>query len=151
MVLKISAAIEGDQKVDALFQRMIRGVTDYSEPLKEANRYMRGQISRNFNSEGTHMGKKWAALDPDYASQKNKSHPGKQILEKTGKMKRSFKSEVSSSRVTISNAAPYFKFHQSKRPRKKLPRRVMLDITVFQQAEIYRFFTKYLNKLTRNG
>lgn len=155
MPLKINFTIEGDKQVDVLMDRMVKGVSNFREPLKESAAYMEKQIQNQFNSgggqfSGTPGGSKWDRLSEPYATNKSKSYPGKGTLVRTGKMKNSFKSFVSRSVATISNTTSYFKYHQSNKSRSKLPRRVMMAIGTGQQTQIFKFFNKYLNKL-RNG
>lgn len=120
------------------------------EPLEEANKYMRKEIEKNFESEGATFGNKWKGLTPGYQGQKQRKFGSQKILQATGAMRAAFVSKTTATVSTISNKAHYFKYHQSSAPRRKMPRRVMMEITRTQQAEILRFFTKYLNKL-KNG
>ena len=155
MPLKIQFTIEGDKQIDVLMDRMVKGVSNFREPLQESATYMQKQIQNQFSTEGgqfkgTPGGSKWDRLSEPYGTNKSKSYPGKGILSKTGKMQRSFRSVVSRSVATIFNTSSYFKYHQSNKARSKLPRRVMLAIGTGQQTQIFKFFNKYLNKL-RNG
>lgn len=47
-----------------------------------------GWWRRQFETEGSFGGDRWAALSPDYAAWKSVHHPGKGILEATGDMRR---------------------------------------------------------------
>jgi len=145
-MLKIIAGIEGIKGISALIESVEKGLDDMSEPLKEANAYMREQINRNYDAKGGVLTSKWQALSPEYARRKKRG----EILVETGKMKKSFFSVFSKNQVEIGNKADYFVYHQSNKPRTIIPRRAMLGITTVQQTEIYRFFTKYLNKI-KNG
>lgn len=150
MVLKVSATVEGLQRLDGLFSSMDRGLNNLREPLNEANKYMRSEIDKNYENQGQTFGDKWEKLSPTYARRKARETGNKPLLVRTGKMKRSFRSRVGSKKAVIDNPTSYFKYHQSNKPRKKLPRRVMMEIGRTQQTEINRFFTKYLNKI-KNG
>lgn len=146
-MIKLDGVIENKQRVSAYFDDVKVKVGDMSEPIKEANRYMRGEINKNYGKEGGVVTSKWAALNPEYAKRKRK---GSKILVDTGKMKKAFYSKFGKNQVEIGNRSSYFKYHQSNKPRTKLPRRAMIEIKNEQQAEIFRFFTKFLNKIT-NG
>ncbi len=145
MPLKISGRVDGLDKVSGLFDDVSKNLKNFKEPLKEATGYMLEQVDKNFDNEGGVVTSKWKKLNPSYAKRKK----GDQILVETGQMRASFWSRVGRTKATIGNSSKYFKYHQSKRPRQKIPRRVMLNIRRKQQTEIYRAFTKYLNKITR--
>lgn len=100
--------------------------------LKESADYMIKVIDQNFGSHGGVWGK-W--------KRRKKAYPW-QMLEKTGAMRRGFRSKVSPKQAEISNTQPYFKYHQSRRPRKYLPRRVMMAIEEQQAKEITRIFQR---------
>jgi phage gpG-like protein len=42
-----------------------------------------------FASQGAASGKPWPRLSPEYAKQKRKTHPGKKIMQRTGKLRKS--------------------------------------------------------------
>ena len=150
MPLNLNAKVDGKNRISARFNDIERGLKNFREPLTEANKYMLGEIDKNFNAEGGVVTKKWTKLSPKYETIKKRKYGDVGILHATGRMRAAFKSKIDRKKVVISNTAEYFEYHQSSAPRRKLPRRVMLDITRKQQAEIFRFFTKYLNKIT-NG
>lgn len=152
MVLKLSTEIKGAGNVSALFKSIDTGLKNFKEPLREIDLYMNNEIQKNFSTEGSTFKRKWEPLNPDYAKQKKRKFGNKKILEASGKMKNAFTSKLFSTRLEITNNTEYFKYHQSSRSRKgNLPRRVMMAITNTQQAEIFRAFTKYINKITKNS
>jgi len=57
---------------------------------------------------------------------------------------------VSSEQAVIHNTAEYFKYHQSRQPRSRLPRRAMMALGNNQKAEIVRFFQAYIQYVIRN-
>ena len=145
-MLSINARIEGKQRVSGLFQKVDKRLSNLNEPLKNSNDYMRDEIDKNFAKEGRVFGNRWKRLNSKYSAVKRRRYGKTKILEATGKMKDSFKSKFFRNKVVITNPTPYFKYHQSNKPRQKMPRRVMMEITRTQQTEIYRIFTKYLHK-----
>jgi phage gpG-like protein len=62
-------------------------------------------------------------------------------------MQHSFKSIVASDQAVISNSAPYFKYHQSNKPRSRIPRRVMMALGQNQKQDIVRFFQSYISSM----
>lgn len=98
-----------------------------------------------FNSEGEAIGDPWQPLSPGYAKQKERKYPGMPILQATGHMRESFGATIDASSLTVWNSATYFKYHQSRLPRKKIPRRVMMYLTDnLKQTIVKNFQTQFL-------
>lgn len=85
-------------------------------------RYYSGEA---FLSRGQVFGQRWQPIKN--SASKSRKYIG-QPLERTGKMRNSFVASVGKNQVTITNSAPYFKYHQSSAPRRVLPRRIMLGV-----------------------
>jgi phage gpG-like protein len=137
-MVAINIGVQGVTEVSAYLEGVSKKLTDYSQPLQEATEYMQEEIQINFTEKGDRLGKRWKPRKKDYDWE---------ILQRTGHMRDSFKDkQVGKGTSQIYNTAPYFVFHQSNQPRKKLPRRVMLRIGADQQSEIYRIFNKYVGK-----
>lgn len=115
-------------------------MTDVGE---HAKKYFGGQV---FASRGGVLGQPWPRLSPAYAAQKAKRYPGRPPLVRIGVMQRSFTSKPSAMSVTISNDAPYFKYHQSSAPRAKIPRRVMIGIYTGMQTDVTNIIAAALTK-----
>ena len=146
--IDIQFDIEGAKQVSASLDFIGDALDDFEQPLKKTTTLLLSVIQKQFDSEGNELlGRKWVALDPVYRARKSKQFPNKKILERTGKMRGNFQSELSKASTAIFNPTSYFKFHQSKLPRQKLPRRIMMKIDIKRQAEIFRFFTVYLNEV----
>lgn len=137
---------------DAGFIRKLRGLVglmDFSEALRETGEnlkeYFGGQV---FESHGGVYGTPWKALSP--ATVAFKSRHFRQFaavpLQATGEMRRSFAYHASATHLEIINEAPYFKYHQSTEPRKKLPRRPMFAINRDVKAIIRHSFEKAMAK-----
>lgn len=93
-----------------------------------------------FETKGREIEEKWKPR-----KQPTGSWP---LLEKTGRMRKGFEYRASSDRVEISNPVPYFVFHQSGKPRRKLPRRVMMKLATKQKSKIMkRFHQDIISKL----
>lgn len=137
----ISVKVEGEKQLAAGFLRVEKNIKNFRLPLTEANILMRKSIDLNFIKEGSELGKPWQPL----------ANPtGGKILQDTGRMRNSFSSIITNTRVVISNSVPYFKFHQSARlPRQQLPRRIMMRIDAERRNEIIRIFTKFLHRVAK--
>lgn len=147
--LSINFTIEGVEEIAVDLNFIGRELNDFSEPLQKSNALLRKAIAVNFKSEGVEFGEKWKELAPSTLKQKARLGFGaKQKLERTGRLKKGWKSQLSKSSLEISNPTSYFGFHQSNENREKLPRRIMLKIDEKRNAEIVEQFTIFLNKTT---
>lgn len=142
----ISIDIEGERQLAAGFLRVERGFESFREPLTKANTLLRRAIDVNFSQSGRELGKPWQPLKESTVKQKG----GTAILQRTGRMRKAFDSEVTNEHLIIKNTAGYFPFHQSNKPRTgKLPRRIMLRIDRKRRDEIIRLFTKYNHEVAK--
>lgn len=115
MSLFISFNIEGEQQIS----RRIQGLAnkDLGAAFARIGRklvdFYSGAV---FDTEGAVIGQRWVG-GPSYHG-----------LVRTGEMRSSFDFIAQSDRLTIFNTSDHFKYHQSNRPRTKLPRRVMIKL-----------------------
>ena len=91
-----------------------------------------------FNTRGAAIGEPWKPTRNPWP-----------ILEKTGKMRRGFVSKAESKRAEVWNAVDYFKYHQSRAPRRNLPRRVMMKLDEMRKQRIVKFFHESIIKALR--
>lgn len=137
-MIELKATIEGDKELSRKLSRIPSKLDDFQKPLGISGIEVRRSVDENFKGRGRLFGKWKKRKD-------SKSHP---LLEKTGKMRHAFKQTLGPGYVEIFNPTPYFKFHQSNKPRKRIPRRVMLKIDnirkVFIQKEFQRFIQQSL-------
>lgn len=138
MPLLLQFEIEGEKQFSRRLSLMADGVEDFTEPLEKVEGEVMKSFDRNFAARGGLFGG-W----PPPA--KNYGHP---LLEKTGEMRGAFVSVVSSDSVEFGNPTSYFKYHQSKEPRSKIPRRVMMKLDQQRRTFIVKAFQAYLIKLT---
>jgi hypothetical protein len=82
--------------------------------------------------------------------QELKSNPGP-LLERTGDLRHSFEDIMFDDYAVIFNTAEYFKYHQSRAPRAKLPRRVMMKIDQARKQFIQKSFQKYNDDLIKRS
>ncbi len=112
----------------------------------EAKKFFGGQV---FASRGGVIDQSWPRLSNRYAAQKAKKWPGRPVLVRTGVMQRSFSSSTTPMSVTITNTAPYFKYHQSSASRGTLPRRAMIGVYSTMQSDVTNIIAVALNKKIR--
>lgn len=128
--LNVSIKMEGGEAVAAMLGKLGLDMKDLRGAMHDVGTNATTFFSGNvFASRGSVIGERWAPLNARYAVHKARRWPGRPPLVRTGLMQRSFRSTASSMHVTITNAAPYFRYHQSAEARHKIPRRVMLKLT----------------------
>jgi len=149
MALKLSWSIEGEKKLLRKLRNIGEGVKDWTPAFEKASTKLKDIFSNDvFKTRGAVIGESWQPLKPKYLAQKRRQGYVDDPLIKTGLMKSSFVSEVTKDYAIISNTAEYFKYHQSNKPRNKIPRRVMMKIDNPQKTMIVREFQVYWYKIT---
>jgi phage gpG-like protein len=124
MALQISWSIEGQTQLVRRLRGISANLKDWHPAFKESVDQLKDTFSNDvFETRGRAIGESWAPLNPAYAARKALKYPGKGILEATGKMRRSFQTRATADMGVVWNNAAYFQYHQSNRPRFRLPRR----------------------------
>ena len=141
-------SIEGQKELSRLLQGMQNKLKDFTEPFKKTTDSLKKTYETEvFDTEGGVIGEHWERLSPYTVAQKARLGFGnKGILERTGTMRKSFKTMVSSVQGVVLNDTDYFKYHQSNQPRTKLPRRVMMKLAENQKQMIVKEFQKYIRE-----
>lgn len=143
----LSFNIEGEQQLSRKLLVVADKVKDWLPAFQETADTLKNLFSNDvFASEGAVIEEHWSPLKQAYAYQKQKKYPGKGTLEATGAMRGSFVSQATANMASISNSADYFKYHQSNKPRTKLPRRVMMKIANPQKVMVVRIFHDYFRQ-----
>ena len=133
-MIELNVTLEGEKQLSRRLLTIPKDISDFKRPLFRIGAEVRGSIDQNFSGRGSLLGR-WVPRKD------NKPHP---LLEKTSKMRRNFKQTLGPSYIEIYNPTPYFKYHQSNKPRKKLPRRVMMKIDRQRQQFIQKEFQKHI-------
>lgn len=143
-MLQITWSIEGDVQLARRLRVVANGVKDWRSAFQEAaDRLLKVFSYDVFSTKGSVIGESWQPLKPSYLAQKAKQGYPIDTLIKTGKMKKSFYSNVFADYAIIGNNTEYFKYHQSKQPRSKLPRRIMLKLGNPQKEMVVKIFHTY--------
>jgi hypothetical protein len=156
-MLSVSIKISGDKETQARVRRLGSSLYDLKNAMntigKELVKYYSGQA---FASHGGVFGKPWPALSAitlahrgidveltdredrfvGFLKSKDKEEPtlaGSRnadplVSGKPNGMRDSFQYAAGLNQVIITNSKPYFKYHQSSRPRKVIPRRQMMGV-----------------------
>ncbi len=137
MPILLDATLEGEQQLSRRLGIIADGVEDFSPALENIDKELVHSIDQNFAQRGSLFGG-WPA--------RKDANPWP-ILENTGELRGGFVSAVKSDYLEIGNFVPYFKYHQSNKPRAHLPRRVMMMIDQERKVFINKAFQEYLVKL----
>lgn len=148
MTMNITWEIEGEVQLARRLRIITDGIEDFKPAYEKAGKAVKevfeGEV---FESEGRVIGEKWQPLSPVTLAQKAKKGYSSKPLVATGLMKDSFEYEATSDMAVVNNTTEYFKYHQSKKPRTRLPRRVMMKLYFPQRTMIVRIFQKYIKDL----
>jgi len=134
-MIELSVKLEGEQQLSRRLLKIPNDIGDFKRPLFRIGAEVRGAIDTNFSSRGALFGERWKPRKD------TKPHP---ILEKTTSMRRNFKQKLGPDYLEIFNPTPYFKYHQSNKPRKKLPRRVMMKLDRDRKIFIQKTFQQHV-------
>ena len=138
-MVNLEFQIEGQIELHRRIGRLATTVGDWTGTFSNVGKYLKGFFKDDvFNSEGAVFNEKWV------------SGPYYNRLQRTGKMRNSFIYQSAKDYVLVTNTAPYFKYHQSRLPRKKLPRRIMMKLDETRKQKIIKFFhTELINKANK--
>lgn len=126
--LELVFSIEGETELIRRLQGVDKDLKDWTPEFKKIGNMLLKTFRHNFSTKGRTLGSPWAPLKPSTIAEKMRLGYPLDILVRTGLMRDSFVSKAGKYEVIVSNPIPYFVFHQSKKPRFKLPRRVMMKI-----------------------
>lgn len=141
-MIELSVQLEGEKQLSRRLLNIPNDIGNFKRPLFRIGAEVRGSIDVNFSSRGTLFGAKWAPRKD------NLPHP---ILEKSTRMRRNFKQNLGTNYIEIYNPTPYFKYHQSNKPRRKLPRRMMMKIDRDRQIFIQKEFQRHIMEAMRSS
>jgi phage gpG-like protein len=143
MAFYLQFQIEGEQQLSRKLRGISSNVKNWKPQMKKIGSYLVGVFSGPvFDTEGREIGEPW---------EKRKGNYSWPLLQRTGRMKGSFKSIPTMASVEIMNTTNYFKYHQSNKPRRKLPRRVMMKIDNERKQGIVKIIQKSLvNDIIKN-
>lgn len=145
--MQLSFNIEGEQQLARRLRGIDKELKNWKPAFKKTAEDLKNVFSSEvFETQGRAIGVSWKPLSPAYRAYKARRYPGKGILEATGKMRGSFKTLYKTDMAVIWNSAVYFKYHQSNKPRRRLPRRVMLKLGHQQREMIQKIFHTYFIK-----
>lgn len=135
-VVRIRVDIEGVKELDRAVLSRADRLSDMRPAWQKIIAALQDYEERMFDAEGAIEGlEKWAPLSDAYAAWKAIHYPGRGILVRTGALKASLTGGgqgiriVKAKEMVFGTAVPYGIYHQSRRPRRKLPRRAFLRLS----------------------
>lgn len=150
MSFQLSWTIEGDKQLSRVLTRMTTDIKDFKIPLTTIAENLTSLYSKDvFETQGSAIGETWRPLSENTLKAKKRMGYPSTPLVATGAMMQGFRSIVTSDQAVIYNTQDYFKYHQSNKPRKKLPRRVMMKIANRQKEMIVKEFQNFIRLSSR--
>lgn len=90
--LRLSFSLDGYDDVDVALSRFGAAVHDFTGFWRDVLApFFFEQVQRAFDTEGAATGSRWARLSPAYATWKRRHFPGRKILERSGRLRRSLR------------------------------------------------------------
>jgi hypothetical protein len=153
-VFRLSITVENELVVD----RVLAGIDERAANLGPAwpavVQAFQKIVARAFDTEGASTGAPWPALAARTQAERRRlgfgpAHP---ILERTGTLRRALTlgdgaailTTATTMRYVIGEEAGYFRYHQSKAPRTRLPRRAPVEFTADDRTAIVRPIRLYI-------
>ena len=134
--MKFAVTVDGVQQSTRAFQTLNESISDFRPVWPEIHMYfLRGTIEQ-FESLGARGGQRWEPLSARYAKWKAQAYPGKPILVRTERLKRSLSvggsepdqiKDFQEMSATFGTRVPYARFHQ--RGTRRMPARPVLQPT----------------------
>lgn len=152
-MLRIRLSIEGDLVIDRVFAGIDARAQDLTPAWPAVVRAFRAIVRSAFATEGASTGTTWPGLAARTQDDRRRKGfgPAHPILQRTQRLLRSLVLgsdggfvEASPASLAIGTDVDYFKYHQSNRPRFKIPRRAPVLLTADDRHELLRPIRLYL-------
>lgn len=140
---------KADNAVISKLKKLPADITDMHSTMDAIGEAMAKFGEANIEDEGSLLGTAWKPLSEKYRTRKLKMYHVTHLLVATGKMKSSFAWNAFSDRVEVGNNEPYFAYHQSSAPRKKMPYRPMIGFTDDVKSQIRNRIRKDIQEKLR--
>lgn len=139
--------LEGIPQSKEMIELVRQAASDMRSGFRSVGEYLLHVYSVEvFESEGAIYGKRWAPLNPKYSLWKSTRYPGRGILERTGRMRRSFRAVSTRDYLTINNSVEYLRKHQNG---DGVPKRVIVDLQKRQRDRVEELLSDDLMRRLR--
>jgi phage gpG-like protein len=139
---------------DVQVERTLTTIADHAQDARPAFSAMARRFTTNnvkqFASEGAHASGGWAPLSPAYAAWKARHYPGRKILARTGRLRRSLTrrpfgvERIEAQSMVIGSDVYYGRFHQTGVPENNLPRRRPVELPENERREWTKIMQRFL-------
>ena len=149
--LTIQWSVENERQLSRRLQNVRVETSDFSAAFKRSTEQIRDRAAGPvFETQGAVIGEPWPPLSAfTVADKAAKGYGGQPPLVRTGTMQGSFRANHDKLGGVVWNDASYFKYHQSRRPRTRLPRRVMMKLDEFNRQVVVKSLQDHLRKAMR--
>lgn len=138
MPISVSFDIKGVDLINKRLNKIEKSCKDLTNAWKKIGKDFRETEEKVFTGQGSYGSRgRWVKLSPKYEAYKNRTHPGKPILQKTGDLKRSLTQKggnnieiIEPMKITLGTNDVKLKYHQ--KGTKKMPARPPITITKYQ-------------------
>jgi phage gpG-like protein len=147
--MSFEVSLDGDKRIIGKLDEMISIPSNPKSLLKEAGELVIEDTKKTFDTEGSNLdGAKWKRLSPNTVRQRVRLGYGAgPILQRTGRLKRSFFQVITSKQTTITSNSPYYGFHQ--KGGSIIPKRKMLGLNDKTKTAIVKVFANEYRKTIR--
>lgn len=144
-MIKLDIKLTGAESLSRILMMESDKLNDFRKPLKRCADLLLKEIKINFQTQGG-LVNGWTPLaQSTIEGRLRKGYGASPILVNTGRYRDSFYDNVNKSRAIIgSRDVEYHKYHQSTKPRTRLPRRPTLFLREQSKREMVRYFQEYI-------
>lgn len=153
-MFRVTMTVENDVVVDRLLQGIDERANDLGPVWPNVVAEFQKVVGPAFDTEGASTGAPWQPLAARTQAERRRlgfppAHP---ILERTGTLKRALtigegayiSMQPQRMQYIVSGDVGYFKYHQSKAPRTRLPRRAPVELTADERTAIVHPIRLYI-------
>lgn len=88
MSVRIHFSIDGVEAINGVLSRLELNAKDMRPAWDDIANDFQALMQRQFQSEGSALGNRWASLSPAYKREKERNFPGRKILERSGMLEK---------------------------------------------------------------
>ena len=151
-LVNFTVKVVGEKQLDASLLLLKRNVTDMRDLWPDVDDLLRRKEAEQFSSQGARGGEKWVKLSEPYRIWKERTHPGKPILELEGHLVKGLTQaggrhvfEPQRMGMSFGTTVPYALWHQTgtgrmpkREPIRLLKKEDALQITKLMQEFIFK-------------
>jgi len=148
MPTRLTFDFYGDQQIDRTLTTLANHAQDARPAWRAMSRRFTTNNVRQFASEGAYASGGWAPLSPRYKAWKDRHYPGRKILARTGRLRRSLTrrpfgvEEIEPKYMRLGTDVPYAKYHQ--RGTEKMPRRRPVELPESERREWVKIMQRFI-------